>query len=34
MTDTPVLLRRVRGVRPDEAGVTLDVDALPVSSSA
>ena len=28
-TDTAVLLRRVRGVRADEAGVTLDIDALP-----
>ena len=29
MTDTAVLLRRVTGVRPDGAGVTLDVDAIP-----
>jgi len=29
VTDTAVLLRRVRGVRPDASGVTLDVDALP-----
>ena len=29
MTDTAVLLRRVRGVRPDASGVTVDLDALP-----
>src|SRR6185312_11382215 len=29
VTDTAVLLRRIRGVRPDPSGVTLDLDALP-----